>query len=112
MAYLTFLLAVVLLFVTAFFAVQNSTVVTVNLFYWSLEASLAVVILGAATLGFAAAAFFGLFVQVGLRYRLYKANRRIGHLEAELLKRPPAKGEEKSAEAPPAGGTGGSGPSA
>ncbi len=99
MAYLTLLVAVVLLFATAFFAVQNSTIVTVSLFFRTIEASLVIVILGAAALGFFTALFFGLFIQLKMRYRLYRANRRISLLEAELRARQAAVPE---AAAPPA----------
>ena len=97
MAYLTLLTAALLSFVTAYFAVQNSTLVTVNLFYQTFEASLVIVILGAATLGFVTALFLGMFVQIKTRYRLFKAERRIAQLEAELQDKQPAK-LDKAAE--------------
>ena len=62
MAYLTILLAAALALVTTFFALQNSTPVTVNMFFWTIESSLVVVIIGAATLGFATAILIGLFI--------------------------------------------------
>ncbi|MDT8903276.1 LapA family protein [Anaeroselena agilis] len=99
MAYLTLLAAAILSFATAFFAVQNSSLVTVNLFTRTFEASLVIVILGAATLGFITALLLGMFVQIKTRYRLFKAERRIAQLEAELQDKQPAKPDEK--EEPP-----------
>ena len=84
MAYLTILLAAALALVTTFFALQNSTPVTVNMFFWTIESSLVVVIIGAATLGFATAILIGLFIQLKLRYRLYKVNKNVSQLEDEL----------------------------
>ena len=43
-----------------------------------------VVIIGAATLGFAIAVFIGLFIQIKIRYRLYKTNKLVSQLETEL----------------------------
>ena len=57
------------------FALQNGQVVTVGFFDWRVEASLVLVIAVSALMGFLAALFFELFVQIKLRYRLYKMGR-------------------------------------
>ncbi len=91
MAYVLLILAIGFAFLIALFAVQNSTMVSVNLFTMSLEASLVLVILGAAALGFLSALMLQLYVQVKLKYQLYKAHSRIRQLEEELAgKREPA----------------------
>lgn len=84
MAYLTLVLAVVFAFIIALFAVQNSMMVNVTMLKWNIEASLVLVILGAASLGFLLALSLQLYVQVRLRFRLYKAQSRIKQLEQEL----------------------------
>ena len=52
MAFVTLLFSIGFAFLIALFAVQNSAVVNVNLLTWNIEASLVLVILGAASLGF------------------------------------------------------------
>ena len=85
-AYLTILIAAALALATTLFALQNSTPVVVNLFLWTMESSLVVVIIGTATLGFVIAVFIGLFIQIKLQYRLYKADKLVSQLEAEIEK--------------------------
>ncbi|CUH97192.1 hypothetical protein P22_3319 [Propionispora sp. 2/2-37] len=86
MPYILLVSALVFAFLIAMFAVQNSTVVTVNLLMWNMESSLVLVILGTAIVGFLSALTLQLFVQLKLRYRLHKAQRRISQLEADLSK--------------------------
>jgi uncharacterized integral membrane protein len=86
MAYLLLILSIVFAFLIALFAVQNSTVVSVNLLMSTIESSLVLVILGAAALGFLFAFTLQLFVQLKMRFRLYKAHARIRQLEDELKK--------------------------
>lgn len=86
MAYLTILIAAALALATTLFALQNSTPVVVNLFLWTMESSLVVVIIGTATLGFVTAVFIGLFIQIKLQYRLYKADKLVSQLETEIEK--------------------------
>ena len=74
----------VLTIVIVVFALQNGQVVTVGFFDWRVEASLVLVIILSALMGFLAALFFELFVQLKLRYRLYKMNRQIKQLEEEV----------------------------
>jgi uncharacterized integral membrane protein len=85
MAYVTLILAIVFAFLIALFAVQNSMVVNVNLMMWNIEASLVLVILGAALLGFLLALSLQVYSQVKLRYQLYKAKAHIQQLEEELV---------------------------
>ena len=66
------------------FALQNGQVVTVGFFDWRVEASLVLVIIVSALMGFLAALFFELFVQIKLRYRLYKLGRQIKQQEEEM----------------------------
>lgn len=95
MSYLLLVLAIILVFTIAVFAVQNSMVVSVNLLVWSIESSLVLVILGAAALGFLSALALQLFVQFKIRYQLHKAHNRIRQLEAELeMQSPVSKTED------------------
>lgn len=86
MTYLTLIFAMLFAFLIAIFAVQNSTTVSVTLFTRSIDASLVLVILGAALLGFLTALFLQLYAQLKLRFRLYKAETRLRQLEQELEK--------------------------
>ena len=72
MAILMLLLGMVSAIVIVVFALQNGRVVTVSFFDWSVEASLVLVIMITALMGFLTALFFELFVQIKLRFRLYK----------------------------------------
>ena len=74
----------VLTIIIVVFALQNGQVVTVGFFDWRVEASLVLVIILSALMGFFAALFFELFVQIKLRYRLYKANKQLKKLEEEV----------------------------
>jgi uncharacterized integral membrane protein len=78
------LLGMVLTIVIVVFALQNGQVVTVGFFDWRVEASLVLVILLSALMGFLAALFFELFVQIKLRYRLYKMNKQLKRMEEEI----------------------------
>jgi lipopolysaccharide assembly protein A len=86
MAILMLLLGMVSAIVIVVFALQNGRVVTVSFFDWSVEASLVLVIMITALMGFLTALFFELFVQIKLRFRLYKMGRQVKTLEDELLK--------------------------
>ena len=86
MAILMLLLGMVSAIVIVVFALQNGRVVTVSFFDWSVEASLVLVIMITALMGFVTALFFELFVQIKLRFRLYKMGRQVKSLEDELLK--------------------------
>ncbi len=94
MAYITLLLAIVFAFLIALFAVQNSMLVSVNMFKWNIEASLVLVILGAAALGFCMALFLLLYAQFRLRFQLYKSQSRIRQLEQEVGRLQPPEGSE------------------
>lgn len=94
MPYILLVFALVFAFLIAMFAVQNSTVVTVNLLMWNMESSLVLVILGTAIVGFLSALTLQLFVQLKLRYQLHKAQRRISQLEADLSKHQELPSEE------------------
>lgn len=78
------LLGMISTIVIVAFALQNGQVVTVGFFDWRVEASLVLVIIVSALMGFLAALFFELFVQIKLRYRLYKMGRQIKQQEEEL----------------------------
>ena len=81
-----YLLATVLFsLVVALFAMQNATTVTVSFGFWHVEASLALVVIGAAALGILAALPIWIMMQVQLRFRLRKTNNRLKELEQELL---------------------------
>jgi len=84
MAYVTLVLATVFAFLIAMFAVQNSMLVNVNLLMWHIEASLVLVILGSASLGFLLALSLQLYSQIKLRYQLYRARSQVEKLEGEL----------------------------
>jgi len=86
MAILMLLLGMVSAIVIVVFALQNGRVVTVSFFDWSVEASLVLVIMITALMGFLTALFFELFVQIKLRFRLYKMGRQVKALEAEVSK--------------------------
>lgn len=98
MSYILLVCALVFAFLIAMFAVQNSTVVTINLLRWNIESSLVLVILGTAIVGFLSALTLQLFVQIKLRYQLHKAQRRISQLEAELSKHQELPPEETALE--------------
>lgn len=78
------LLGMVSTIVIVVFALQNGRIVTVGFFDWSIEASLVLVIIVSALMGFLAALFFELFIQIKLRYRLFKMGRQIRDLEEEV----------------------------
>ena len=86
MAILMLLLGMVSAIAIVVFALQNGRVVTVSFFDWSIEASLVMVIMITALMGFLTALFFELFVQIKLRFRLYKMGRQVKALETELSK--------------------------
>jgi lipopolysaccharide assembly protein A len=86
MAILMLLLGMVSAIVIVVFALQNGRVVTVSFFDWSVEASLVLVIMITALMGFLTALFFELYVQIKLRFRLYKMGKQVKSLEGELLK--------------------------
>lgn len=78
------LLGMVSAVVIVVFALQNGRIVTVGFFDWSVEASLVLVIMVSALMGFLTALFFELFVQIKLRYRLFKTGRQVRDLEEEI----------------------------
>lgn len=84
MTYFLLLFSVAFAFVIAAFSIQNSAIVNVHLFVWDIETSLALLVLGTASLGFFIAIFLGLVVQMKLRFQLYKTKQRIGLLEGNL----------------------------
>ena len=84
MAILMLLLGMVSTIVIVVFALQNGRIVTVSFFDWSIDASLVLVIIVSALMGFLTALFFELFIQIKLRYRLYKSGRQIRQLEEEV----------------------------
>ena len=78
------LLGMVSTIVIVAFALQNGRIVTVSFFDWSIEASLVLVIMVTALMGFITALFFELFVQLKLRYKLFKMGRQLKQLEEEV----------------------------
>ncbi len=84
MAFVTLFFSIGFAFLIALFAVQNSAVVNVNLLTWNIEASLVLVILGAASLGFLTALSLQIYAQMKLRYQLYKVRGQVKQLEEEL----------------------------
>jgi len=80
------------------FALQNGRVVTVSFFDWMVEASLVLVIMITALMGFITAMFFELFIQLKLRYRLFKMGRQLKQLEDELLSLQKSHAAEMSAK--------------
>ena len=78
------LLGMVSTIVIVAFALQNGQVVTVGFFDWRVEASLVLVIIISALMGFLTALFFELFIQIKLRYRLYKMGRQIKQQDEEI----------------------------
>lgn len=111
MPVLMLLLGMVSALIIVAFALQNGQVVSVGFLDWRVDASLVLVIIVSALLGFFSALFFELFVQIKLRYRMYKMGRQIKKLEEELQvlkkagvvpERPAGGGEAKPADAPSA----------
>ena len=78
------LLGMISTIVIVTFALQNGQVVTVGFFDWRVEASLVLVIIVSALMGFLTALFFELFLQIKLRYRLFKMGRQIKQQDEEL----------------------------
>ena len=93
MAYVTVLLAMCFAFLIALFAVQNSVTVDVNFMTWNVQASLVLVVLGSAALGFLLAMSLLFYSQIRIRYQLYKARDTIKQLEETLAARPPEDGK-------------------
>ncbi len=85
LAILMLLLGMASTIVIVVFALQNGRIVTVGFFDWSVEASLVLVIMVSALMGFLTALFFELFIQIKLRYRLFKMGRQVRELEEEVL---------------------------
>ena len=79
------LLGMVSTIVIVAFALQNGRIVNVSFFDWSIEASLVLVIMMSALMGFITALFFELFVQLKLRYKLFKQGRQLKQLEEEVM---------------------------
>ena len=96
MAVLMLLLGMVSAIVIVVFALQNGRVVTVSFFDWSVEASLVLVIMVTALMGFLTALFFELVVQLKLRFRLYKMGKQVKSLEEEVLKLKSAQSDAKT----------------
>ena len=96
MAILMLLLGMVSAIVIVVFALQNGRVVTVSFFDWSVEASLVLVIMITALMGFLTALFFELVVQLKLRFRLYKMGKQVKSLEEEVLKLKSAQSDAKT----------------
>ena len=86
MAYLMLVISLLIGFVVALFAIQNSMAVNVVFGGFRLEASLAFVILGAAAAGLLVGLFFDAFIQIKLRLRIFQRNQQIHHLEKEIEK--------------------------
>lgn len=84
MAILMLLLGMVSTIIIVVFALQNGRIVTVSFFDWAVDASLVLVIMVSALMGFLTALFFELFIQIKLRYRLFKMGRQIRQMEEEL----------------------------
>lgn len=80
-----YLLATVLFsLLVAMFAMQNAATVTVSLAFWHVEASLALVVIGAAALGILAAMPIWLRLQIKQRLRLSKQAGQLKDAEQEL----------------------------
>ncbi len=80
-------------------ALQNGRVVTVGFFDWSIEASLVLVIMVSASMGFLTALFLELFIQLKLRYKLFRMGHQVKQLEEELLRlKKPASANQPDAE--------------
>ena len=93
----------------AVFAMQNAIPVMVMLGLWSVEASLALVVIAAAAFGILAAMPVWIMMQVQLRFRLLRANSHINEMEKEIEKlRKTAASLQASLETPvtPRPGTG------
>ena len=71
-------------------ALQNGRVVTVSFFDWAVEASLVLVIMVSAFMGFLTALFLELYIQLKLRYKLFRMGHQVKQLEEELerIKKP------------------------
>ncbi|MDF2633697.1 MAG: hypothetical protein K0R78_571 [Pelosinus sp.] len=78
------LIAFMFSLVVAVFSIQNSISVTVNLFYWAIQTSLVVVVIGSALCGFLIALSVSLFKYVGVRFQLSKANTQIKELNLKM----------------------------
>lgn len=96
MAILLLLLGMISAIVIVVFALQNGRIVTVRFFDWSVEASLVLVIMVTALMGFLTALFFELVVQLKLRFRLYKMGKQVKSLEEEVLKLKSAQSDAKT----------------
>jgi lipopolysaccharide assembly protein A len=80
------LMGMVMAIIIVVLALQNGRVVNVSFFDWSVEASLVLVIMVSAFMGFLTALFLELFIQLKLRYRLFRLGHQVKQLEEELQK--------------------------
>lgn len=88
MFYFTLILSMACIFLITIFAIQNSMIVSVNVFTWNVNTSLVLVILGSALLGFLMAFCLGLYTQFKLRLKLHKTSTQIKKLEQQLAQQP------------------------
>lgn len=96
----TLFIALLFALVIALFALQNTAMVTVRFLLWEHEASLVLVVLGAACLG-AALAFAA---SLGPRLRQTREMRRLGatvHSQAERIRQLDSHAQEEHAPFPP-----------
>lgn len=77
-------LALLFAIIGAVVALQNATGVTVRFAIWSMDTSLVLVIFGSAMVGALITLLLSMPMQIRLRWRLEKANRRNTELEASL----------------------------
>lgn len=82
MAYLFF--AFIFALLVAVFAIQNALPVTISFFSWTVQTSLVIIIMGAATFGAMVILSLAIYVQFQQRLALRKSKQRQGELEAEV----------------------------
>lgn len=99
MPILMLLMGMAMAIIIVVLALQNGRVVTVGFFDWSVEASLVLVIMVSAAMGFLTALFLELFIQLKLRYKLFRMGHQVKQLEEELVKlKKPASAYQPDAE--------------
>lgn len=81
-----FIMSLVFAVLIAFFAVLNSDVVTIRLFFKEVELSQSVIILGSAAIGAIVATFIGIFNRLKSSLKIRELKNQIRELEGNLAK--------------------------
>lgn len=79
------ILAMLISFLAAAFAIQNAVAVWVRMFFWEFETSLVLVILGSICLGFLVAMLFTMYFKLKNFWQLRRQEREINELQEKII---------------------------